>query len=397
MPLNDSIPTPPRYRWLKRLSLLYLLLVAATVALRYRWLAVGRRAVDAQIAGYRQAGQPVLGSDFSPPMLPEAQNAAVALRAAADALKYTTEENDFLRDLSVGTPTPVELLNLGHLVDAHRAALGHVRRARALPSLDWGFDFNQPMIAMLLPDISPQRGVAYFLQSACRVAHARGQDDQALEHCRDLLFHARAMGRQPALVAMLVSIGIDNMATSLLWQILPTLRLDDPATRRAAIALIHDLLDDGGVRDGAVWSIYAERAAQLDIARRMGQQGNNPALGMQETPLERFLVWWFRPIIEDDTRAMMADTTGLAQAVAAPDAVTSRQLMPPGSGVGGGSNSFTDVMLHPISRALVPSLGAAMQRTYVGQRDRRAAAIDLAAGAAMTRAFAPATTQISPK
>ncbi len=47
MSSNDPIPIPPRYRWLRRLSLLYLLLVIATVALRYYWLGAARRAVDA--------------------------------------------------------------------------------------------------------------------------------------------------------------------------------------------------------------------------------------------------------------------------------------------------------------------------------------------------------------
>ncbi len=280
---------------------------------------------------------------------------------------------------------------------------------------------------MMLPDISRQRGVAYFLQSACQVAHARGRDDEALEYCRDLVFHAQAMGRQPAVVAMLVSIGIDNMTFMSIWNILPTLRLDDPATRQAAIGLIHDLLDDGGVRAGAVRSIYAERAAQLDTVRRMGD-GTNLALGTSDTPLESFLVWWFRPIIEDDARTMIADTTSLAQAVGAPDAVTSRRLMPAAPTAAGGTGSFSSVMLHPVSRALVPSLGAAIQRTYVAQSDRRAAAVYLAAklyeldrdrlasqiadlvpdylaqvpidpttGAAMVLSFTPTTTQVVPK
>ncbi len=69
MSSNDPIPIPPRYRWLRRLSLLYLLLVIATVALRYYWLGAARRAVDAQIAGYHLAGQPVFGPDFAPPPL----------------------------------------------------------------------------------------------------------------------------------------------------------------------------------------------------------------------------------------------------------------------------------------------------------------------------------------
>src|SRR5258708_7272619 len=140
----------------------------------------------------------------------------------------------------------------------------------------------------MVSHIRPPRGGADFLPSPCPGAPARGGDDEALEYCGDLVFHAQAMGRQPAVVAMLVSIGIDNMTFMSIWNILPTLRLDDPATRQAAIGLIHDLLDDGGVRAGAVRSIYAERAAQLDTVRRMGD-GTNLALGTSDTPLESFL------------------------------------------------------------------------------------------------------------
>jgi hypothetical protein len=424
MTSSQDIEMPRRYRWLIRLSLLYVLLACGTVALRYHWLRVSRGEVEAQIAAYRSEGQPVLWGDFAPAPLADDQNAAIALRAAALAAIVMKEEQEFMASLA-GAPTGAALERLGKLVDAHRSALDHVRRARDLGRIEWPLNFNEAAESMLLPDLGLQRGLVYFLQSASQVAHARGDEAEAIEHCRDILFCARAIDRQPAVVAMLVGSGIDELAAQTLWQMLPTLRLDDPAARRAAVGLIGDLLDDAAVREGAVRAVYAERAMRIDTVRRLAA-GDLAASGpMQQNEAERVLGWWFAPVMESELRSMLREMTRQARSAAAPDVPAAAALIPaarPRSRLG------TGALLHPLGRALDVSLIRAMQRTYQSQCDRRAAAVDLAArlyevdrgraparvedlapaylpgvpidpmtGTAMTRTFLPATTQASPK
>jgi hypothetical protein len=424
---NNSIPTPPRYRWLIRLSLLYVLLAVATVALRYHWLRASRGTVEAQIATYRREGQPVLWRDFAPAPLADNQNAAIALRAATEAATLSKDEQDFMNDRLPGAPTGAALDRLGQLVDAHRAALDHVRRARGLARIEWPLNFNQSAESMLLPDLGPQRALVHFLQSASQVAHARGREAEAMEHCRDMLFCARAIDRQPALISMLVGAGIDELASQTLWQMLPTLRLDDPAARLAALGLVGDLLNDQAVRDGAVRAMYAERAMRIDTVRRLAAGGQD-VFGMQQNALERFLEWWFRPIMEGDLRSMLTEMTRQARSAAAPDAPAAAQASKTPTRTNNRKRSGIDALLHPLSASLDVSLIAAMQRPYRSQRDRRAAAVDLAArlyeldrghaparvedlvpaylphvpidpmsGTPLNRAFTPATTQALPK
>jgi hypothetical protein len=430
MMCSQSIQTPPRYRWLIRLSLLYVMLAMATVALRYHWLRVSRGEVEAQIASYRREGQPVLWRDFAPAPLADEQNAAVALRAAANAATLSKAEQDFMNAGVLGVPTTgLAGQRLGQLVDAHRAALNHVRRARGLARIEWPLDFNQAAESMLLPDLGPQRGLVYFLQSAVQVAHARGREAEAIEHCRDTLFCARAIDRQPAVISMLVGSGIDELAAQTLWQILPTLRLDDPAARQAAVGLIGDLLDDQAVRDGSVRAVYAERAMRIDTVGRLAA-GDPAMFGSQQRVVERFLGWWYRPVMEGELRSTMTEMTRQARSAAAPDAPAAAQALGTATKRANRRRRGTDALLHPLSRSLDVSLIAAMQRGYQSQRDRRAAAVDLAArlyeldrgrpparvedlapvylprgpidpmtGTAMTRTFGtpPATTQALPK
>jgi hypothetical protein len=254
------------------------------------------------------------------------------------------------------------------------------------------------------------------------VAHARGRAAEALEHCRDMLFCARAIDRQPAVISMLVGSGTDELAAQTLWQTLPTLRLDDPAARQGAVGLIADLLDDAAVREGAVRAVYAERAMRIDTVRRLAA-GDPAASGLlKQNEAERILGWWFAPVMEGELRSMLTEMTRQARSAAAPDAPAAAQALNSAARVR--SRLGTDAMLHPLARALDVSLVRALQRTYQGQYDRRAAAVDLAArlyeidrgrtparmedlvpaylprvpidplsGMPMTRAFVPATTQ----
>src|SRR5438552_2073671 len=139
---TDAVnPDPPRYWWLKRLAVAYVLLAAGTVALRYPWYRAARGRVGGQVAAWRAAGQPVLAGDCASARVADSENGAVLLRAAAqsiNAILYTDEERDVLNSRGTGAPTPAQIAVLEKVVKARRAGLDQARRARSSPRLDWG-------------------------------------------------------------------------------------------------------------------------------------------------------------------------------------------------------------------------------------------------------------------
>jgi hypothetical protein len=377
MSTDAVIPDPPRYWWLKRLAVAYVLLAAGTVALRYGWYRAARGRVAGQIAAWRAAGQPVLAADFASPRVDDPENAAVLLRAAAQSInsvRHTDEERDVLNSLLPGAPTPAQIVVLEKLVKARRAGLDLARRARSLPKLDWGLNFDKSLWDMSLPGLNDARTVFDLSQSACAVAHARGDDREAVELCRDMLFTSRAASGQPFLISSLVSTSLSIGTAQSVWQIAPTLEAKDPATRQAALALIAELLDDQHIRDCAVRAAYCERAMEMDVARHIGVDmfwRNN----MEEPMAERFVGWWYRPIVEDDLLQMMRRTTDAARAAGAADAPASRRISKARPVK---AESPNDALLYPLSRSMAPIIDPAIVRSYSAQRDRRAAAIDLA-------------------
>ncbi len=425
---TDAVnPDPPRYWWLKRLAVAYVLLAAGTVALRYGWYRAARGRVGGQVAAWRAAGQPVLAGDFASPRVADSENGAVLLRAAAqsiNAIRYTDEERDVLNSRGMGAPTPAQIAVLEKVVKARRAGLDQARRARSSPRLDWGLNLEESILDVSLPGLNDLRTVFDLLQHACSVAHAQADDREALELCRDMLFTSRAAGRQPFLVSSLISMSLSSGTVQSVWRIAPTLQVRDAATRRAALELIAELLEDQHIRDSMVRAAYCERATEMEVAQHAGVDivwGRN----MQEPLAERFLAWWYRPIVEDDLLQMMRRATEWARAAGAPDAPTARRMSKARPVK---SDSPNDALLCPLSRSLVTSFDPAIQRSYSAQRDRRAAAIDLAVrlhqidhgklpgrvqdlvpdyleyapidpttGAPLTRNLGPATTRASPQ
>jgi hypothetical protein len=351
--------TPPRrYYWLKRLAVAYVALVAATVSLRYGWVRSARTALDAEVAAYRAAGEPILPADFNAPSIPEGENAAVELRAAAagdlDALN-----GEGLR----GTPGQV--------------IAGHLRRARAMPRIEWGVKFESPLVSIMLPDLAGQRSLAGVASKLATFVLADGREADAIEHDRDTLFVARATGRQPFLVAGLVGAAISGRATTTITAQVPTLKLTDPAARDAARALIADLLDDAHVRTDAVRALYGERAMQLDSARLLAGGRADLAIGGPSTPADRAMLWWIRPLIEQDARRMIAHTTAHARAVAQPTYPAAVAAAPANLAKGGAT--ALESIRYPVSRVLMTALGRATIQGYTAQNDRRFAAVRLAA------------------
>ena len=71
----------PRSRW--RLARWLLLLPALLVALHFGLGTIEKRKLGRLVEQYRRDGEPILPEDFDQPTIPDADNAAIDLRAAA--------------------------------------------------------------------------------------------------------------------------------------------------------------------------------------------------------------------------------------------------------------------------------------------------------------------------
>ena len=91
-------PHPPRFRWLKRITLSLLVFVVVLVALRVVWGWRVQREFDALIASYRAKGEPTTAADFADEPIPDEENAVPLLRQAAAAVALSKALTDAARD-----------------------------------------------------------------------------------------------------------------------------------------------------------------------------------------------------------------------------------------------------------------------------------------------------------
>src|SRR5688500_14384145 len=91
---NEPEPTgphPPRYWWLKRLTLLALLLALLLSGVWAAWAAEARRRLAAQLAPVVAAGEPINAASMNVPPVPDAENGAELYREAMRVLVQTVQ------------------------------------------------------------------------------------------------------------------------------------------------------------------------------------------------------------------------------------------------------------------------------------------------------------------
>jgi len=212
-----------------------------------------------QIAQYKKAGEPIEVTDFVVAPMPDADNAAIELKAAGDALKDRTpawQSWDKFNDVRARL-SDAELAALKAVVAENAAVIEHVDAAMKRKGVVWPVPIKSPAIDVLLPHLNHQRGVANLIQAHALLRDHEGDHAEALRDVQRLIFLSRATDRQAFLINHLVSLGIMRMASDLVEQIAPDLKIGDEmgaGTSQQAKEVIAALLDDGppgaGIREG---------------------------------------------------------------------------------------------------------------------------------------------------
>jgi hypothetical protein len=271
----EANPIPPRHWWLKRLGLAAGVFVLLLAGVRWWWGWEAERRLQAKIAEYRAAGQPVLLEDFKTPPIPDEENAAYFLRLAAARIPKPPEDefDDVFYDRR---DKPESLAVVGQFVRANEEGFALVHRARLTTAADWQITPAAPLMDTLFPDLTEQRQLAKTTCMAAIYHHRSGDDASALESIRDTLGIARHVARVwPCIFTHLASGAIDMVASTRVELVAPDLHISDPtrpitadvdsAPRAAVQSLIWELLDEKALQDEWLRAVYGERLWQLDL------------------------------------------------------------------------------------------------------------------------------------
>jgi hypothetical protein len=379
---HDTIIPERRFPWGKTILITLALLLIGLIAIY--WL-MGRGAESRLLAlaeTYRKNGEPIYPQDFIQPAIAPADNAVLDLRAAADAIRLT-EEQDRLIDYFPQPAFPLtdaEMRTLRQVMDANAEAIRLAHAATAKSGINWELDFNRPVVMLLLPDLQRQRRLAVLLKVVALQAHQSGDDAAALERIKDMAFIARAVNQQPLLVSHLVATSLRAMTSQCALELAPDLRLAGlpttqpsakPADRQHVRALIAQLLDEEIPRTGLVNGLRGERMGQLDMTRLLaaGQLNLNQLSG--GPPAANFPGQLFKPFILEDGQLMLRFTTQTILAAAEPDLPAAKNKMPDWK-------QIPRSPLHLTAQMLLPALDRSITVHFRSAADRRAAATALA-------------------
>jgi hypothetical protein len=358
--IEPDYPNPPRFRQLKRWTVIGILALTSLVALRYWWGVEAQRRLDAFVTSAHARGRKALLSDFDVARIPDDQNSATLLRQAANSLKYdevaTDWENTFENELPL---TKTDLDILARLKPANANVIRDMRRARALNNVNWGIVNRAPAYTILLPHLNDVRGLANLASYVALYEHTLHNDQEVVELTRDILFETRSTEKGPVfLISHLVANGVDHVATNVLFQVAPSLSIQSleekststgSATPTQVRALIADLLDENSVIQGASDCWQGEQSAMIEDA---------PANAAQQLPNPR-LIGLIAPMLTLQSLRSAANLDTFPNALAQPTYTQARAVIP---AVARTSNAST---LYNISRVLGPSLAIGIPARHI--------------------------------
>ncbi len=285
-------PTPSRrrFRRLKWALPLIALLALAVVVTRIWWGWQAEKRFQALIEDSRRRGEPLDEAAFIRPPIPQNQNAAFFLLRAVRNFQMTPEQQQRYQKYDVDEKYEVdESLWWGRWpMCPHHAQLvaewkagnpqffADLTRARQCTQADWGSPFS-----MNLNQLNEAREMPNIIRMFALYEHHLGNDDQAVEHLRDILIIARLLREDWLAVSNLVALGIQGLTLDVLEQILPTLAIEGgppttrpsrPATRQQLRALVAELLEEQHIRLSLHRGILFERVETILATRREEQK-----------------------------------------------------------------------------------------------------------------------------
>jgi hypothetical protein len=382
---SDRVIRPKLPVWW-RIGRWLLLLLAMVIALHFGWGRIEQRKLAQMVAQYHRDGEPILPEDFDQPAIPDADNAAIDLRAAAGSIDKA-QFREF-GDLEPQLPlSDKESLVISRAVANYSKALSAVDSAMDKKGIDWELQRRTPVIFATLPDLNQQRDLARLLAGDLLLAHQAGDEKRAILRAREILFISRCLDQQPSLISHLVANGIAMLAVERVIQIAPTLTVAGTGAKPSATAadpaqvkaLIEVLLSQDADNAGLARAMRGERMMRLDSVTAMldGKLGTDQIQGGQaergsgtEASLSAYAL---TPMLLADGRLMMRHMTQVIAAAPAANLPAARSRLPVFP-----AEVNEHRMMHLFASILLPSLNRSFDQQFRFRTDMTLAAASLA-------------------
>ena len=214
-------------------------------------------------------GQRILPEDFRWPAVPDDQNAATYLSAAADQLAMNAHQEWLIDHVDNGPLVPAQISCANRLLADKATALQAIRKARELDRVNWHVKIISPVFELtLLSHWGKQRRNVDALHLIAVAEHETGREAEAIEHIRDILGVARALEREPSgIVGHLVANALESVACDVGMRISPSVVVDSSTARDQLNALIDELLDEQVSVKGLHLGIEWDRMMMTDELR----------------------------------------------------------------------------------------------------------------------------------
>ncbi|MCH8242839.1 MAG: hypothetical protein IH897_09540, partial [Planctomycetes bacterium] len=250
VPEDGHGPIPPRYWWLKRISIGVGVLLVAVVFLRLWWGWEADRRLQAEIDRIVAAGEPFYPEDYVEDV-PDELNAALLYEEAATTFQALPNSKVDVLGL-YGDPRSYEehLEEIRALVELNRSVLSLMHEARSLADVNWT-NLGNTNQALNVANYSGARTLSKFLVATAAAQYFENDHHALIETQRDSLAFGEALARRSILVGGLVAIANHALAFRVVEEFSSDLiiesadmgnRLGRPATRTAILKLVEDLL-----------------------------------------------------------------------------------------------------------------------------------------------------------
>lgn len=266
---------PPRFWWLKRIIIAYILFLGGLTCLWLMWSNIANTRLRATIARYRALGQPVLIEDFQTPPLPDDVNAAHYLLKAADHLTPQNPKSSYLRPRDRLPRNAEDFLHFPELLywrnddgerwfDANREAFSNFHHGVTLTDANWGVELRSPALQMELYSLYAQRDLAK-LNVARGLLQLDKDQDEAASIFVDVLRQAQHVASPCVnLIEFLVGIAIERIVVDAIESHAAFGRVLDFSDQRNLRLLQQWLLDDVRKHELFKRAAAAERMVFLD-------------------------------------------------------------------------------------------------------------------------------------
>src|SRR5271155_2146293 len=193
---TNPVSAAPWSRLLKRTATLLILLTVLLPPLWLLWNHIANQRLQSAIDQIITRHEPLYPADFAPPPLPDNQNAATYLKAAAAAIdQYNWSPRSSNYNFPNYPPFGVQWEQMADAaVRSNPTPLALSRQARQFDRAVWVRLPPKPLFVNLsLPFLNDSRALANLLADAAQFAHQHGDDDEAIERVRDLLHEADSL------------------------------------------------------------------------------------------------------------------------------------------------------------------------------------------------------------